>query len=352
MLTVDDYAVESVEQFRGVSVPIFDDRPGAGPLRVGDSVPDGGDTLPVAGAKVAFPERTDGESVLRGYLPTAGVVPAIDALAFYLPFHFFLGNWGIYIREQGLLRLAAAIGNEVVRRGAAISPNVLLDFAYELLWAHEFFHFKTEVACARLNLSPPQFNAAYQHFFDDARAALDEEALANASALTDARRHRDTTEVRIVRSCARSWMKRMGPGYADFAKFEHARHASGRDTLVDRMAFPVLGHPPAMRGRLLYHDVDATHVPTYLVVDGGGVVGLSREFTDWGPLRVWAYTNDHKPPHVHTGVGPGDPRSFRFEWPSRHNMDGAPARIVKQFDAYANRHANEITQKVNKIAWK
>lgn len=345
-----DYTIDPIELPAVIPDPSDTDLIEVVPLQHTDDQRDGPEAPPLIGSIVAFPEGVEGEEVLRANRPQS-VPESIDALAFYLPFHFFLGNWGIYVRERGLLQLAAAVGDGAIRRNSRLPPNMLLDFAYELLWQHEFFHFKTEVACARLSHLPSKLKLAYPRYFDDHKAGLDEEGLANAFALSQAKRKQPTHQVRVARSCARQWMKALGPGYCAFPKFEHAGHAAGKDELVDRMAQEAFGQPLQMRGRLLYHDVGYNHVPTYLVGDGGGVVALVRRFTAWGPLHVWAYTNDHKPPHVHTGTGPGDPKSLRFEWPSRRDMDGAPARVSKQFNAYANRNAAEITKKVNKIVW-
>ncbi|MBS0558269.1 MAG: hypothetical protein JSR27_12760 [Proteobacteria bacterium] len=300
---------------------------------------------------LGFPEAADGNRILDGITPVHGV-QSTDALAFYLPFHFVKDNWGIYIRERGLLQLAAAIRSLAAQRGQALDPNLLLDFAYQVLWSHEVFHFKTEVACSRLTASCWLRAPLYDVFFRNVDAARDEEALANAYALMQVMNLQPYPDGSTARSCVRRWFRGQGPGYCDFAAFERAGHAPGKDRLVDRMALPLLSRRPAFRGRLLYREIAATHAPVYLIVDGGGVVALRRSFSVWGPLRVWAYTNDHKPPHVHTGTGPGDAQSLRFEWPSRANMDGASARIERQFNTYADRYKNEITKKVNSIVWK
>lgn len=307
--------------------------------------------LPGDVTHVAFPEDVDGGAVLQASKTPHGI-DSVDSLAFYLPFHFYRG-WGIYIRERGLLEVAAELDALATQRGTPLPPAVSLEFGYRLLWAHEFFHFRTEVACARVQQLHWPYTAIYPAYFGDAQGALDEEALANAFALAHAKRKGLTQQDKVAKSCARRWMKTLGPGYRDFPDFEGIAHASGKDGLVDRMVgLGGFGQPLLTPGRLLYRDIGASHVPTYLVREHGAIVSLVRNFPAYGPLRVWAYTNDHKPPHVHTGTGPGDKQGHRFEWPSRNDMDGAPVRIVKQFNDYADRFRNEISEKVARIEWK
>lgn len=307
--------------------------------------------LPGDVAHVGFPEDVDGGAVLRGSKSPHGI-DSVDSLAFYLPFHFYR-RWGIYIRERGLLQLAAELDAVAVQRGRLLSPAVALEFAYRLLWAHEFFHFRTEVACARVQQLHWPYTAIYPAYFGDAQGALEEEALANAFALTNAKRTRLTQQDKVAKSCARRWMKTLSPGYRDFPQFEGVAHAPGKDALVDRMVgLGGFGHALMTPGRLLYRDIGASRVPTHLVREHGAIVSLVRNFPNYGPLRVWAYTNDHKPPHVHTGTGPGDKKGHRFEWPTRNDMDGAPARIVKQFNDYADRFRKDISEKIDRIDWK
>lgn len=302
---------------------------------------------------VGFPEAIDGDAVLADVPDIAGI-ESLDALAFYLPFHFFT-NWGIYIRESGLLGLAADL-RYIVRQGGSITvpPAYALDYACRILWAHELFHHKVEVACSRLQHSHPPSLWLYPRYFLDVSAGLNEEALANAFALRTARHIKAEDMDKALNRAARDWMRQLGPGYRDFLSFEGAHFASAKDAQVDAMARHGTARPATVLipGRLLFRDIPSSGVPTYLVPDAGGVVSLIRNFPAYGPLRVWAYTNDHKPPHVHTGAGPGSPKSDRFEWPSRANMDAASQKVVQQFNAYADHYATAITKKVDSIHWK
>lgn len=313
--------------------------------------PEDTEILPGDVTHVAFPEDVDGGTVLQASKSPHGI-DSVDSLAFYLPFHFYRG-WGIYIRERGLLEVAAELDALATRRGTPLPPAVSLEFGYRLLWAHEYFHFRTEVACTRVQQLHWPYTAIYPIYFGDARGTLDEEALANAFALANAKRKGLTQQDKVAKSCARRWMKTLGPGYCDFPQFEGLAHASGKDGLVDRMVgLGGFGQALLTPGRLLYRDIGASYVPTYLIRENSAVVSLVRNFPSFGPLRVWAYTNDHKPPHVHTGAGPGDKQGHRFEWPSRNDMDDAPSRVVKQFNDYADRFRKDISAKVDRIDWK
>jgi hypothetical protein len=304
------------------------------------------------GPQVGFPEHENGYEALADAPSLAGV-DSVDALAFYLPFHFYR-KWGIYIREAGLLSLASGLFTDVWHRlRVVITPDEALDYSYRILFAHEFFHHQVEIACARLQYPLPPSQWAYPHFFNDRNAGEKEEAHANAFALRTARLKYDSEVVAALNLATRAWMRGLGPGYRDFRDVEGRLRAS-KDVLVQAM-----GHaggsrlsPSLTPGHVLFHDIPSTLIPTYLIADFGGCIGVIRNFPSFGPLGVWAYTNDHKPPHVHTGTGPGNPQSLRFEWPSRQNMDQAPVKVEKQFNTYADRYSADINKKVRRINWK
>lgn len=303
---------------------------------------------------VGFPEPNDDRGAfddVEGAL--AQDIDSIDALAFYLPFHFYR-RWGIYVLESGLLSLAADIDHIARHAGATrVTPSQALEFAYRILWSHEFFHHMTEVACARLQHWQPPAQWLYPTYFQQPEAGLDEEALANAYALKQAKRNHLSDADKALRQATRVWMRELGPGYRDFQSCEGVLHAIAKDRQVDHMAGcgSAGAGAPLFPGRL-YRDIPIVHVPTYLVHDAGGVVGFIRHLPSFGPLKVWTYSNDHKPPHVHTGSHPAAARSERFGWPDRTNMDGAKPKIVKQFNDYADRYSTEISANIDRIPWK
>lgn len=88
-------------------------------------------------------------------------VPPLDALAYYIPFHFFQARWGIYLLETGVLELTRHIvgGNFVAPIGRWV-----VGFAARALFLHEFFHHAAEVACSRLELPLPTTWLGTSHY--------------------------------------------------------------------------------------------------------------------------------------------------------------------------------------------
>lgn len=122
--------------------------------RVGEQAPveedltsDIADEPRVVVAETSDPLRVEGKITMRGQPEPASDGSVPDALAYYLPFHFYPNTWGIYIRAAGVWSLA--------RRFAL--PNRLpgpseLAAAYDLLLEHERFHFIAEYAAARVEV--------------------------------------------------------------------------------------------------------------------------------------------------------------------------------------------------------
>lgn len=61
--------------------------------------------------------------------------PGIDALAYYLPFHFYRKGWGTYVRAVGIYALARRISY----RGRV--SRTTLNIAFKILIEHERMHF-------------------------------------------------------------------------------------------------------------------------------------------------------------------------------------------------------------------
>jgi len=130
-----------------------------------------------------------------------------DALAYYQPFHFYATSWGIYVRASGVQALAE-------RLSPGRNPDIAaLNFTYQLLLAHEQFHFLAEYASSRLEVISDQ--SSYEGYFNDGDAACHEEALANAYAITDLRRRNPKGLI----AAAESWMLTQPQGYRDFQKW-------------------------------------------------------------------------------------------------------------------------------------
>jgi len=77
-----------------------------------------------------------------------GAPPPPDALAFYLPYHYFYPVWwGVYITVEGIILLA----QELTRYG--VSSWEATRAARLFLYGHESFHHRTEVFATRLELT-------------------------------------------------------------------------------------------------------------------------------------------------------------------------------------------------------
>lgn len=116
-------------------------------------------------------------------------VPPPDALAFYLPFHFFHPTWwGIYLIKEGVTWLADFITN--TSKGA-VSPTSSFGVARMFLYGHEQFHHVAECFTTRLELThrTPLYRLGvwrqYERTFGT--PACTEEALANAYGFDKAR---------------------------------------------------------------------------------------------------------------------------------------------------------------------
>lgn len=73
--------------------------------------------------------------------------PPFDALAYYLPFHFYRTRWGIYLSETGILEVTRQV---LGSHRLALTDRWVIGFAARALFLHEFFHHAVEVACSRL----------------------------------------------------------------------------------------------------------------------------------------------------------------------------------------------------------
>ena len=71
---------------------------------------------------------------------------SVDALAWYAPIHRFGLNWGVYIYEESVLKIASQIAT-YLRPGRSIDASTarqLMRMALSVLYLHEAFHHKVE----------------------------------------------------------------------------------------------------------------------------------------------------------------------------------------------------------------
>ncbi|MDA2989083.1 MAG: hypothetical protein O2815_08410 [Actinomycetota bacterium] len=139
------------------------------PVEIGDLPDFGRDRAPVdnndafggsLGAWDSLGDRIFGQSRKPERLPPPG---AVDALAWYLPFHCYGPDWGIYIKEDEVLNLAAHVKSRL--GGGPPKPDEtqqLCRVALSILYLHEAFHHKIESFATRLEIS--RLSAVYLRY--------------------------------------------------------------------------------------------------------------------------------------------------------------------------------------------
>jgi hypothetical protein len=131
--------------------------------------------MPDLGGPSAFPGAPSSHS------PSGHASPP-DALAFYLPFHYFHPHWwGIYLILEGVQELAKHLS---WLSGGLLSPSDCMTIAQLFLYGHEAFHHIVEAFATRLEVSHRVplyrhgFEKLFQHGFGTDNCL--EEALASA----------------------------------------------------------------------------------------------------------------------------------------------------------------------------
>lgn len=165
---------------------------------------------------------------LRDDRPT----PPEPHCAWYCPIHFFGHSWGIYIREQCILDIAANIAEAVnwpsVRLPAGAKALHLLRSAFYILFLHEQFHHKVESLGLRLLIATdsdryrPYKEKVYRTTFLTRDCV--EESLANAESFRRLSEPRYTTRVDpAIRAGLRDYLRAsipmQPPGYAEGVHF-------------------------------------------------------------------------------------------------------------------------------------
>lgn len=265
--------------------------------------------------------------------------PGIDSLAYYLPFHFYKSDWGIYIRALGIERLARELASPKHPVGITAIRS-----AYHILLEHERVHFFCELAASRIEVITD--DATYRPYFQDKSAGEHEEAIANAAALM-----KSGTRDSQLRS-ARIFMERQGPGYRDFDNWTDANFPMGERRAVSNMISTKKGL--SRPGEFLF-DISKFRPPMFLVFDMPVPwLRLVKSFPKL-ELQVFVHTNDHKPPHIHVDFLDGsNPRKNRFEWDSLRPLKGTPSRPkrdLESLEAYVEQYRDQIADKIKKVPW-
>jgi hypothetical protein len=147
----------------------------------------------------------------------------VDALAWYLPFHYFGLDWGIYVKEQSILEIAALI---YIRMGqpkmtAKLSED-LCRMSLTVLYLHEALHHKVESFATRLEMAT--LTPVYRSYKDNVVKVVRntdshlEEAVACAEMLVrlDEVAYKKGVENRTRQATKRflqAWIPQLNPGY-------------------------------------------------------------------------------------------------------------------------------------------
>ncbi|MAG71070.1 MAG: hypothetical protein CL471_12390 [Acidobacteria bacterium] len=220
----------------------------------------------------------------------------LDVLAWYAPIHTAREDWGIYIRESAVLRLAGRIAARLPG-GTTLDPAMVwgaLRSAVFCLYHHEAFHHYVESFAIRLELFEGEarylpYHRSVYGYPGGSDGPL-EEGLACADQL---RRHRKERYLRglprevslATKSLLEAWIPTLGPGYrqgVDLAA--DSAFSEGRNRLSSQIqcTSPV-PTDDGSRWRLIADDVHEglceCRSATYLVLDGyllGRITGRRR----------------------------------------------------------------------------
>jgi len=144
-------------------------------------------------------ERVRQELQSRGKGVQVPPPDVFDALAWYLPIHYYGYGYGIYIRESAVLERAAAILSrfEPSRRGELDAIEGVVRAGLAILYLHEAFHHKVESFAIRLEIVEHgrRYHPYFKGVFGPLRAAGSDELLEEALACADIIRRMRTENV-------------------------------------------------------------------------------------------------------------------------------------------------------------
>ena len=264
-----------------------------------------------------------------------------DALAYYVPFHFNVEPWGIFLRQSGVTYLACLLKGGHLE----IGDEPLLHASRQVLLNHEMWHAAVEIACTRMELLSRR--PLYAEYFHAERAAVHEEALANALALkwvSDG-----------FRDQISSWMLQQGPGYRDFGEWKAGRFTFGGEVTCRYFGLPLSApipnasrslHSFLFRGWSTYRSL-----PVTVVQDMKEQVSLLRPFPKKFGLQIHVHSLEHPPPHIHIDSPPGEPKT-RYMWPALEPLAGdSPlgGRERRALESYVATFGAEISERVRVV---
>lgn len=169
------------------------------------------------------------EEAMRSRVRSGGGTPPpviVDALAWYQPIHYFGMAWGIYIKEEAVLDLAAYLLEAVPFKRRfdrdMVAGAVRLSLA--VIYLHEAFHHRVESFAIGLEIVDhakrycPYHDKVFRPMRDQGSPDLIEEALATAESFR--RRTEETYAHSVPRDLKnvavpklREWIRSLPPGY-------------------------------------------------------------------------------------------------------------------------------------------
>ena len=172
---------------------------------------------------------------------------SVDALAWYAPIHRFGLNWGVYIYEESVFKIAAQIAT-YLRPGRSINASIarqLMRMSLSVLYLHEAFHHKVESFAIRTEVVRRQ--KIYLPYNDKVYGPLinTDELMEEALACTEMytrlkektfRRGVSAEIFRATQSMLEDWIPTLPPGYRmGLAVLELSSFEDERDGLLSQI---------------------------------------------------------------------------------------------------------------------
>ena len=171
----------------------------------------------------------------------------IEFAGFYLPFHYHLRCWGIYIFFDGMLDLAIEIYNT---DKTTISPLDAIEAARFFIYSHEYLHFQVECFATRLELAHRKpfcicgFRDMYIKTFGSDSCL--EESLANAYALQETKKKFKNEQIfKALFDCVKKSLPgyRLGIEYHEKKDFDVGRSRFSEDNVCNCLQHPKIFPP-------------------------------------------------------------------------------------------------------------
>jgi hypothetical protein len=164
-------------------------------------------------------------------------ISGVDALGWYVPFHYRVAQHGIYISSAGALWLAQQCFKRQYSANRHEDLSRKLHYAIQAILRHETFHFAAECMAANWELvtGAPCYTKAVPKLKSAAGYIEHEEALANAYMLRGFRWASSPTRGAQATQALKTFIRKQPPGYRDGIEYAGAdEYAEGcRDLAAD-----------------------------------------------------------------------------------------------------------------------